>query len=207
MVLCTLSLARAWRPTAGASLARTFGIARPAPWRPSLLNSRVQLTLFVPGAAAEKIEVARKSLDPLQFSLIPAHVTLCREDEIVGLQSAVVQGRLSVREARPISLTFGAPESFSTHGILLPCILGEKEFQALRRLVLGSTTVRRQPPHITLAHPRNPKAAGNSLAAASALEAGMKVTFRTVCRIQQDGDSPWRVVERFDLRAAEDSDA
>jgi 2'-5' RNA ligase len=171
------------------------------------VNSRLQLTLFVTGTAAAKIDEARRSLDPVQFSLIPAHVTLCREDEIEDLQPADLRERLSAWDTGPVSLTFGAPESFSTHGILLPCIRGEEDFQALRRLILGSTAIRRQLPHITLAHPRNPKAAGNSLAAASVLQAGITVNLGTVSRIQQNGGAPWHLVERFDLPAAKDSDA
>ena len=194
-------------PASAVRLARTLGIAQPAPLRPSLLNSRVQLTLFVQGTAAAKIDEARKSLDPVQFSLIAPHVTLCREDEIEDLQSADLRERLSAWKTGPVSLSFGPPESFSTHGILLPCIRGEEEFLALRSLILGSTALRRQLPHITLAHPRNPKSAGNSLAAASVLQAGITVNLGTVSRIQQDGGAPWRLVEHFDLPCAEDSDA
>ena len=173
---------------------------------PSNVNSRVQLTLFVAGCPAARIEEVRRSLDPVQFGLVAAHVTLCREDELEGLNTAILQRRLSGPEARPITLTFGAPEPFSTHGILLPCVSGEESFQALRRLILGSATVRRQAPHITLAHPRNPKSAGNSLAAASGLREGLTIRFGSVCLIRQDGSSPWRVTECFDLAAAEDSE-
>lgn len=172
------------------------------------MNSRFQLTLFVSGAAAQKIEDVRKILDPVQHNLIPAHVTLCREDELQDLEFSALQERLATWEAGPINLSFGAPEPFSTqgstHGILLPCIRGAEEFQALRHLILGSTTARHPLAHITLAHPRNPKAAGNTLAAASDLEAGLKVTFGTVCRIRQDGHTPWCIVERFDLPVADD---
>lgn len=169
------------------------------------LNSRAQLTLFVAGPLTERIEEVRKLLDPVQFELIAAHVTLCREDELEGLNTAILRRRLSRPDAGPITLGFGAPEQFSTHGILLPCVSGEENFQALRRLILGSATVRRQAPHITLAHPRNPKSPGNSLAAASSLGEGMTIGFGSVCLIQQVGASPWRVAERFDLPAAEDS--
>jgi 2'-5' RNA ligase len=171
------------------------------------LNSRVQLTLFVPGSAAEEIEATRRLLDPVQFNLIPAHVTLCREDELEGAGYSSLEQRLCAGRAKPLTLTFGTPESFSTHGILLPCVSGEEGFQELRRLVLGAGLVRRQLPHITLAHPRNPKAFGNSLANAAALRAGIEVTFEAVCRIVQAGISPWRVVQRIELRTTEDGDA
>jgi 2'-5' RNA ligase len=171
------------------------------------LSSRVQLTLFAAGSAAERIEAVRQSLDPVQFNLIAAHVTLCRDDELEGVNVAALKQRLSMPEVRSLALTFGTPEPFSTHGILLPCVSGEEHFQALRRLVLGSVTGRRQSPHITLAHPRNPKSAGNSLAAASNLGQGTTIRFGSVCLIEQVGASPWQVTERFDLPAAADSDA
>lgn len=143
----------------------------------------------------------------MQFSLIPAHVTLCREDELEGLDAATLNRRLSASQANPITLRFGAPASFGTHGILLPCVAGEPGFQGLRRSILGSGTVRRQAPHLTLAHPRNPRSSGNSLANAATLDAGTQIMFSAVSRITQAADSPWREVERVELPVAEDSDA
>jgi len=170
-----------------------------------MVNSRIQLTLFVAGPVAERIEAYRASLDPVQSRLIPAHVTLCREDELDGLSVAVLQERLSKPQARPLTLAFGAPEPFSTHGILLPCISGDDEFHALRQLALGSVPARRPSPHLTLAHPRNPRAEGNDLAAVASLRDGLTIRFESVCRIRQEGMSPWRVTERFDLLGGEDS--
>ena len=143
----------------------------------------------------------------MQFNLIVAHVTLCREDELEGLSAENLWRNLSTSEARPITLTFGAPESFSTHGILLPCIAGEEDLRALRQLILGPAAAKRQAPHVTLAHPRNPKAIGNSLAATLSLGSGAEIRFESICLIQQDGTSTWRVVQRFQLPGAVASDA
>ena len=170
------------------------------------MTTRLQLTLFVSGTAAEILESIRKSLDPVQFDLIPAHVTLCREDELEALGPAVIAQRLAAPEAKSITLAFGPPEAFSTHGILLPCTSGDEEFQALRRLVLGSVGARRLSPHITLAHPRNPKAPGNSLTAATSLVGGLTLSFRTVCRIQQEGAAAWQFLECIELPVAKGSD-
>lgn len=172
-----------------------------------VMSIRFQLTLFATGPVAERIEEVRRTLDPVQFRLIPAHVTLCREDEIEGLSPSVLQSRLETSCAVPICLEFGQPESFGTHGILLPCISGEEAFQALRQSVLGPAAVRRHSPHLTLAHPRNPKAAGNSLAAASVLGHGLTVRFDSVCRIRQVGADPWQVLERFRLPVTKVVDA
>jgi 2'-5' RNA ligase superfamily len=164
---------------------------------------RAQLTLFVPAAGAGPIEAVRRMLDPVQFGLIAAHVTLCREDELVGLPLAQWQQRLALPAAQPLTLTFGAPKAFGTHGVLLPCVDGEVAFQALRRCVLGSDAIRHQAPHITLAHPRNPKAAANSVAAAAAgLGVHTVICFSTVSVIEQQGSAPWQVRAHVALRDA-----
>ena len=172
------------------------------------MTTRIQLTLFVPPPSADAIEAVRRVLDPIQFGLIPAHVTLCREDELQGIDPALLQQRLeAAKEIEALTLAFGAAEEFSTHGVLLPCVSGEKEFRELRQAIFGPGAVRRQQAHITLAHPRNPKAAGNSLAAAQSLGNNLKVSFTSVCRIRQDSGTPWQVLQRVSLAAAARSDA
>ena len=171
------------------------------------MATRVQLTLFLSGPAAERVEAVRRVLDPVQFKLIPAHVTLCREDELEELRPLLLQRRLKASGIGPLNLVFGPAEEFSTHGVLLPCISGEEEFRALREAVLGTTVMRSQQPHITLAHPRNPKAPGNNPTAAAALGSGLKARLASVCRVQQDGGEPWQVLQRLPLPAAEGSDA
>lgn len=138
-------------------------------------------------------------MDPIQARLIAAHVTLCREDELDGLDPALLDERMSSPEARPVTLQFGAPVHFDEHGILLPCVAGEGEFHALRQKVLADKLVRRQVPHITLAHPRNPRAPGNSLLAAASLASGIRITFGQVSLIRQQGFAPWQTLRTFQL--------
>jgi hypothetical protein len=161
------------------------------------LTLRRQLTLFVPRDRSAAVEAVRRVLDPVQHRLIPAHVTLCREDEIARLSH--LQTRRLLRSAKPIELRFGPPATFSSHGILLPCISGEQEFHGLRALLLVETQNRRASPHLTLAHPRNPKAAGNSLAHAADLPQDLVIPFPTVSLIEQEGNSPWRLLRTYEL--------
>ena len=157
-------------------------------------NTRTQLTLFVPESQSAELQAVRKLLDPVQFGLIAAHVTLCRDEDEFDA------GLLALPAAGALTLQFGAPERFSEHGVLLPCIGGEEAFQALRRRILGRQDIRRQAPHITLAHPRNPRAPGNDLANAASLMSGRSITFTSVCRIQQQvGSGVWTVLDRFPL--------
>lgn len=163
---------------------------------------RVQITLFLPPPVAEQVEAVRRVLDPVQLALIPAHVTLCRDEELEGLGPELLQRKLrAAGELGPLTLTFGAAERFSTHGVLLSCTSGEERFRALRQVILGSSAVRPQRPHVTLAHPRNPRAPGNDLAAARRL-GELEVTFTEVCHIRQDPGAAWRVVQRVPLAAA-----
>jgi len=126
---------------------------------------RLQLSLYVAEPAARDLEALRLVLDPLQQALIPAHVTLARDGDIDTRSGDNWRERIAnLREAAP-RLRFGAAEGFHEHGILLRCTEGAERFHALRVRVLGPGALPLAP-HITLAHPRNPRAPGNSLATA-----------------------------------------
>lgn len=164
------------------------------------MTTRIQLSMYVPEPEAGVLEAVRRKLDPVQSSLIPAHVTLCRENELAFVGPEELNSRLTDAHANSVTLHFGRPEPFHEHGILLPCIAGEQEFRALREQVLGTRAIRLQSPHITLAHPRNPKAAGNSLANANVLPETISVTFTSVKLIEQTGITPWSVLRTFELQ-------
>ena len=106
------------------------------------MNTRSQLTLFVSHTASEPLEAYRRVLDPIQAGIIAAHVTLCREDEIAQLTSCEIENRVSSWKSRSLRLNFGPPETFAGHGVLLPCVGGMDEFQALRCWVLDTPKVR-----------------------------------------------------------------
>jgi 2'-5' RNA ligase len=161
------------------------------------ITIRKQLSMYVPSDVAKAIEGVRKVVDPIQSSLIPAHITLCREDELYDLSK--LKDRLSNIAVKPLTLSFGKPEVFSGHGLLLNCVEGEEEFRFLREYLLISKNIRNQKPHITLAHPRNPKSIGNLLSNTLKLAEIIKITFPTIYLIEQEGDGPWQVLERYEL--------
>jgi hypothetical protein len=97
-------------------------------------------------------------------------------------------------------LRFGRPERFGGHGILLPAIGDIAGFQSLRAVVLGTRSPRPHAPHLTLAHPRNPRASGNSLETVAHLGDGRAVTFDAIQLIEQVDDAPWIVRATFPLR-------
>jgi hypothetical protein len=161
-------------------------------------GKRRQLSMYVPQAAAREIEVVRRIVDPIQSRLIPAHVTLCREDELGDLAS--VRARLRSVPFKPLTLWFGKPVAFAGHGLLLECVEGEDQFRAVRQYLLASSRVRDQTPHITLAHPRNPRSGGNSLSNTWTLPAVIEVTFPSIHLIEQEGGGPWQLLEKYELR-------
>ena len=161
--------------------------------------TRRQLTLFVPHAEAAPIEALRAALDPVQHALIAAHVTLCREDELAALADGALEARLANGAAAAVTLAFGPAERFDGHGILRGATAGLAEFQALRAHVLGRDDVRPHRPHLTLAHPRNPRAPGNDLALAHTLANPLVVTFVAATLIEQADGGPWRVLREWAL--------
>jgi 2'-5' RNA ligase len=164
-----------------------------------IVSTRLQLSMFVPIDASATIERVRALLDPVQAALIRAHVTLCREDELAGVEWGLIAARLAARGATPLVLRFGAPAVFQEHGMLMPCVAGDAGLHALRQRVLGSEAVRHQAPHITLAHPRNRRSEGNRLENANDLAEGMEITFSRVHLIEQRDSSPWRVLASYAL--------
>lgn len=161
-------------------------------------DHRKQLSMYVPPDAAREIEAVRKVVDPIQSSLIPAHMTLCREDELGDLAS--VRARLRSVPFKPLTLRFGKAAVFLGHGLLLECIEGEGQFRALREYLLASSQIRNQKPHITLAHPRNPRSSENSLSNAAMLPEVIEVTFPSIYLIEQAGNEPWQLLEEYGLR-------
>lgn len=159
---------------------------------------RRQLSMFVPAGQAAAIEAVRALVDPVQHRLIPAHVTLCREDELQEL--AAIEMRLQGIRHHPVELEFGTPEVFSGHGLLLRCVAGEPGFRALRQHLLASSDIRDQRPHITLAHPRNPKSEGNSLENALRLPPHLVLVLPSIELIEQRDAGTWQVLKRFKLQ-------
>ena len=168
---------------------------------PKLAATRRQLSMYVPAKVGHDIEALRRILDPVQHRLIPARVTLAREADLDGLPEAELRSGLSDPALSAVTLAFGQAERFSSHGLLLPCQGGEEGFQAMRQRLLGSGATRVERSHLTLAHPRNPKAPGNSLAAARSLPDAFTITFPTIVLIEQRAGGPWVVLPEINLLA------
>ncbi|MBS0264836.1 MAG: hypothetical protein JSS02_23070 [Planctomycetes bacterium] len=166
------------------------------------MNTRTQLTLFAPAPHRASLETLRRELDPVQAGLIAAHVTLCREDEIDGLSPNEIELRVRSWPQSALQLTFGPPVRFDGHGVLLPCLHGTDQFQNLRRWVLQNEAARSHQAHLTLAHPRNPRAPGNTDDALLAAPLSLTLEFTKVACIEQSTGQPWQIRSEFPLSLA-----
>jgi hypothetical protein len=166
---------------------------------PGATHTRRQLTLFVAEPWALRLDILRRALDPVQAALIAAHVTLCREDEIESLAPHELFTKVASWTEGPICLTFGQAARFNGHGVLLPCAYGSDQFNRLRQWVLQDPGARTHGAHITLAHPRNARCAGNTDATLAACPLELALRFASVALIEQQGAEPWRLIQEAKL--------
>ncbi|MBW4671365.1 MAG: 2'-5' RNA ligase family protein [Cyanomargarita calcarea GSE-NOS-MK-12-04C] len=119
------------------------------------LPYRKQVSLYVPEPIRSEIDCIRAKTDPEQHSIIPAHITLCYDDEIEDWSQVIER----IAEVAPltIELCFGTPIQLDNGGIFLPCISPANIYYSLReKILLGFKKVRLDvKPHITLLHPRH----------------------------------------------------
>lgn len=150
---------------------------------------RRQLTLFLPSAQRSLVEPVRKRLDPLQHTLIDAHVTLCRDDELLPLE--VLDQRFAKLNEIALTMHFGEPEVLDDGCVLVRPTRGAGQYQRLRQSILGPSA-NAHGAHLTLLHPRHAAGVTYDLTAISRELAGLTVTFRSVALIEQTGPRPWK---------------
>lgn len=149
------------------------------------------------------IEQIRKEFNPLQFELIKAHVTLCREDEIENLEQVLSNLLLLIQTQQKIYIEFGKVARFDNgKGLFLPATNNNKQFENLRRQVLSglSDNPGKQQAHITLMHP------GNSICTDTIFELVEKINvpatleFKQISLIEQENGGPWKILKNFELQ-------
>jgi hypothetical protein len=162
---------------------------------------RRQLTLFVEHKDAEIIEEIRQEFNPRQFEIIKAHVTLCREDEILNLEK--VKLNLLLLTQNDFDIEFEKIVRFDNgKGLLLPSATDNKEFDNLRRQILSGLidNPRKQEPHITLMHPRNSTCTDNIFQQLEKINLPTKLNFKKISLIEQKDSGQWKILQEFDLR-------
>ncbi len=163
-------------------------------------NTRRQLTLFVQKKDAKNIEDVRSKFNPRQSELIDSHVTLCREDEIAGIDK--VLHNLTHLKQKTFCIKFGQVTRFDNgKGVLIPATIENEEFQELRQKVLMGVLnkPRRQEPHITLMHPRNSNCTDKIFEIIENVNLPTQLNFKTISLIEQINGGQWTVLKTFDL--------
>lgn len=141
-----------------------------------------------------QIESVRLRYNPMQATLIPAHVTLCREDEVTDW--AAFRTRLESLGPFEITFTFGSPLR-EDNFVFLPVGEGLDDYHRFRRTIL-SDEARKMTPHVTLIHPRNGLCTDEIFADILAtFPSPFQHTFREVMLIEQVDGGPWRAVSRI----------
>lgn len=158
------------------------------------LPTRRQLTLFLPPDKREVIESIRQKIDPLQHAMIPAHVTLCRDDELIPWQA--LGERLASLGQLSLTMRFGVPRVLLDGCVLMRPTLGAEPFQRLRQSILGPSA-KVLGAHITLLHPRHAAGAVYDLAELVARLPGVTITFHSIALIEQSGAGAWLVRQQY----------
>ena len=171
-----------------------------------MTQKRTQLSLFIAPPYSDTIECIRRLFNPLQYALIPAHVTLCREDELIDIEK--IFRKLEELCLAPISIDFGDVIRFSDgEGVLIPAIGDCAPFQKLRENILQGMIEkpRRQDPHITLMHPRNATCTDSIFDEIKGNSFPGKIVFDKISLIEQVPGMRWERIQEFECSRANDS--
>jgi 2'-5' RNA ligase len=166
-----------------------------------LQQKRIQLTLFIDEEQSKIIEKIRMQFNPVQYGLIKAHVTLCREDELEKTDKVMLN--LMRFDFNSITINFGKPIKFSDgKGILLPAIGNTENFQQLRAAVLQGVikNPRQHQPHITLLHPRNATCTDTIFKQIAKEEFAGEINFKKISLIEQQLQNKWQVLKELELK-------
>jgi 2'-5' RNA ligase len=162
-------------------------------------NSRIQLTLF-PVNPPPILESVRAQLNPVQHSLIAAHVTLCREDELHDL--TIIKANLSnIKLAQPLRIAFDGIKRFSEDKGLLLAAKSPTLLDHLRSTILAGIFIHPRPiyPHLTLIHPRNGSCTDTIFEELSKQQFPSYLDFEKISLIRQIDGEEWKVLEEFPL--------
>ncbi|MBE9103237.1 2'-5' RNA ligase family protein [Vacuolonema iberomarrocanum] len=163
-------------------------------------NIRRQLSLFLPEPERSQLDVIRQKYDPKQQAIIPAHVTLCRDEELEPW--AALEERLVSLKSIEITFVLGAPTLIEAGGVLVPMANSSTAFDDLRHRLLGDRCTR-QIPHITLLHPRHAAGKEHAYEAISHEVLPTSVTLTEISLIEQVNGGIWNILSRYPSGAHE----
>ncbi|MEP7325852.1 MAG: 2'-5' RNA ligase family protein [Gemmatimonadota bacterium] len=157
--------------------------------------TRRQATLYLTPPHTEIVELLRSRFNPVQFGLIRAHVTLCRDEDVADWEA------LSLRLARVgvinVTLAFETPIR-DGNLVYLPATSSDGSFDRLRHALLGPVSAaRKQHPHLTLIHPRNGTCSDAMFDEIRSRWVPFTAAFREVTLIEQIDGGRWMNLVTF----------
>ncbi len=163
------------------------------------MTVRRQATLYVPAPENHWIEELRSEFNRMQYQLIRAHATLCREDEVSNWDE--LESRLRSIGSFAIQQEFGTPIR-DGNLVYIPAIGNTDSFDAMRSTLLanGKIEPRKHFPHITLIHPRNGVCTDTIFNAIMKRCAPFALSFQCVTLIQQSDGDAWQDLVTIDGR-------
>lgn len=167
-----------------------------------MTSTRKQLTFFI-SPPNESIETIRSTYDPIQKSLIDAHITLCRDEEMDILEQLILNIR-QLKNKKPLTLQFGTPQRFNEgKGLWLPATGNMEEYHELRKSILnGIIETPREPlPHITLIHPRNASCTDDIFNTIMSYSLPAACSFTEISLIEQRNGGKWELLDTFALQS------
>ncbi|NQX39873.1 2'-5' RNA ligase superfamily protein [Pedobacter steynii] len=165
-----------------------------------MYETRRQLTLFI-SDQNEIIEKIRAEFNPIQYQLIAAHITLCREDEIASIETVIANIK-SIAGNKPLEIEFNPPLRFENgKGVLIPAKEQNSAFDELRTMVLKgiNASPRKQEAHITLMHPRNSTCTDLIFEQIQAYKLPAQLSFNKISLIEQKDGGQWFTIEEFQI--------
>lgn len=157
-------------------------------------NIRRQLSLFVPEPERSQLDAIRQKYDPKQHAIIPAHITLCRDEELKPW--IALEKRLSALESVEITFVLGAPKLIEAGGVLVLMANSSTAFDDLRHRLLGDRCAQ-QIPHINLLHPRHATGKEHAYEAILYEPLPASVTLTEISLIEQVNGGTWNVLSRY----------
>ncbi len=160
------------------------------------MTIRRQATLYLPLPSSTFVESIRARVNRVQFDLIKAHITLCRDDEVADWSE--VESRLTNLGKIEVELDFGMPVR-EDNLVYLPTIGSTQSFDNLRSAILSTnaSSPRKQNPHITLIHPRNGTCSDSAFAEITKLCKPFSAVLRRVTLIEQHNGGRWKDLSAF----------
>ena len=170
------------------------------------MTTRRQLTLFLSMPTRGIIDQVRQRIDPVQFGRLPAHITLCYDDEIQDWD--YVAGSLDAFASEEIRFNFTVDGArvFEAEGKGIYLRITEQGGfydLARSRLLATSSSARRQVgPHLTLLHPRHARDRTDGWTLVDSIAFPERISVQQISLIELR-ESRWTVLHTYGNKGAE----